>query len=183
MGAGPRSKAFFGSRPSARDSASACAMACARSRTQLSNTTSKSSPTVATARSGTLPISVNLPRPSSASRASAAGTSPTWSCPLLRSFTTSVGDLAAAATDLVSGQRAYLDKTIDQAVSLPQYPQVTGWVLRRQWGERYMGPAYPWMENLETGETLHEGIRDERAACAALVRHYGLWEPLEVWEG
>src|SRR3989442_771888 len=106
MGAGPRSEAFFGSGPSARDSASACAMACARSRTQLSSTTSKSSPTVATARSGTLPISVNLPRPSSASRASAAGTRPTWSCPLLRSFTTSAGDLAAAATDLVSGQQA-----------------------------------------------------------------------------
>src|SRR5258708_7258028 len=120
MDAGPRNGGFSQSDPPSRDSASACAMSRARCRSQLSSTTSKSPPSTATARSGTLPSRANLPRPSNASRASTSGSNPTWSWPLLKSLTTSTGVLAAAGTALVSGQRAAMaDATAAAMTSAP----------------------------------------------------------------
>src|SRR5439155_11035720 len=69
------------------------------------------------ARSGPLPESANSPRPSSASTAMAAGSKPTWSWPLVRSLTTSTGDLAAAGTAFVSGQRALMAEATALATS------------------------------------------------------------------
>ena len=34
---------------------------------------------------------------------------------------------------------------IEQAVSSPQHPTITGWVMRRKWGARYTGLVAPWM--------------------------------------
>src|SRR5438045_7208231 len=61
--------------------------------------------------------SANSPRPSSASTAMAAGSKPTWSWPLVRSLTTSTGDLAAAGTAFVSGQRALMAEATALATS------------------------------------------------------------------
>src|SRR5262249_42256778 len=61
---------------------------------------------MATARRGTGPSSAKEPVPWKAWRASAEGSSPTWSCPLLSSLTTSRGVWTAAATAFEPGTPA-----------------------------------------------------------------------------
>ncbi|MEW1679371.1 hypothetical protein AB0O47_39890, partial [Streptomyces noursei] len=72
-------------------------------------------------------------------------------------------------------------KFIERPVSFPQYPQITGWVMRLPWGERYMGPMWPWMHHRGTGENLGRHARDEHQAARILAQHYGLLEPVRVW--
>ncbi|MFD8340000.1 hypothetical protein ACFV42_46545 [Streptomyces solisilvae] len=71
---------------------------------------------------------------------------------------------------------------IEQAVSFPQYPQVTGWVMRRKWGHGYTGPITPWMYHPKTGEVIGGSAKDEQQAAAALAAHFGMLAPVRVWQ-
>ncbi|AEM88862.1 hypothetical protein [Streptomyces violaceusniger] len=92
-----------------------------------------------------------------------------------------------AATVVQLGEKDYGENFdapyIDQPVSFPQYPQITGWVMRRKWGQGYIGPMSPWMHHTGTGEVVGAGARDEQRAASALAAHYGLMVPVRVWHG
>jgi len=88
-----------------------------------------------------------------------------------------------AATLVVLGEMDYSgEKFIDRPVTLPQYPQITGWTLRRRWGKNYIGPMTPWIEHTD-GTIVGPRAKDEKQAAEALCNLYGLLRPVRVTTG
>jgi hypothetical protein len=93
---------------------------------------------------------------------------------------------AGAATVVQLGERDYGEQFegehIEQPVSFPQYPQITGWVMRRKWGRDYRGPMTPWMFHTGSGEVVGATAKDERQAAEMLAARYGLMTPVRLWQ-
>lgn len=88
-----------------------------------------------------------------------------------------------AATVVAVGEADYSgDKFIEWPVSLPQYPSVTGWTMRKPWGHAYMGPMWPYMVHRD-GTVIGQHAKTEKEAAEALCHLFGLLSPVRLTRG